>query len=67
VDAAAGLHAGFLIGAKHILVIGERLAVSDARARAALTAKSGSRGKIHEPVLPWLDRVLREPAAHRRR
>ena len=52
VDAHAGLDAGLLVGAEHVVVLAERLPVpcplAEVRAREALRAKCGSRGKIHD-------------------
>lgn len=69
VDAPAGLEAGFLIGADHVLVTGQRLAVSDPLVQAehagGLETEVRVAGKDPRPVPPGPEHVSGQPAAHR--
>ena len=71
VDAHAGLDAGLLIGAEHVVVLTERLAFPFPLVKvedpAGLDGEVRVAGEDPRPVLPGLEVLISEPAAHRRR
>jgi len=67
-DAAAGLHAGLLIDAEHVVVVAEGFAVP--HAHVEVQRASGPPGEVgiagEDPgaVLPRFERIAGQPPAH---
>jgi hypothetical protein len=68
VDAHAGLDAGFLVSAEHVLVVAERLSfplpLVEVQDAGCLEGEVRVAGEDPRPVLPGLQGVVSEPAAH---
>jgi hypothetical protein len=68
VDAHPGLDAGFLVGAEHVLVVAERLSfpfpLVEVQGAGGLEGEVRVAGKDPRPVLPGLQGIVSEPAAH---
>ena len=68
-NTATGLHAGFLVGAEHVVALAEGLAVKDSSVQVEHPGCFDDKVRVTwgdpGPMLPGFERVSGQPASHR--